>query len=81
MIQCERQGCERAPGVANDDGTAHAERFDCFSQQIGLPLRRPHRAERLVAIPEPRAVKRDDPTLSPSPEIEQPAQTMILHST
>jgi hypothetical protein len=41
-------------------------------------LRRPHRAERLVAIPETRAVKRDDPTLSPSPEIEQPAQCEII---
>ncbi len=77
MIQCERQGYERAPGVAND-GTAHAERFDCFSQQIGLPWRRPHRAERPVAIPETRAVKRDDATLPPSREIEQPTQREII---
>jgi hypothetical protein len=64
--------------MANDDGTPHAERFECFSQQISLPLRRAHRAEGPVAIAKTRAVKRDDATLPPSREIEQPAQCEII---
>jgi hypothetical protein len=78
MIKCERQGYERAPGVADNDGTPHAERFECFSQQISLLLRRPHRAEGPVAIPKTRAVKRDNATLPPSRKIEQPAQCEII---
>jgi hypothetical protein len=64
--------------MSDDDGTPHAERFECFSQQTGLPLRRPHRAKRPVAIPKTRAVKCDDSTLPPSREIEQPAQCEII---
>ncbi len=64
--------------MADDDGTLDAERFECSSQQIGLPLRRPHRAERPVAIPKTRPVKRDNATLPLSREIEQPAQREII---
>jgi hypothetical protein len=51
MIQCERQGYERTPGMADDNGTSDAERFECSSQQISLLLRKPHCAEGPAAVP------------------------------
>jgi hypothetical protein len=78
MVQCQRQGDERAPGVTDDDGTLDAEPCECLSQQISLPGGRPHRAGQPVAIPETGAVKRNNVTLSLSRKVEQPAQFEIL---
>src|ERR1700756_3709463 len=81
MVECQRQGDERAPGMTDDDGTLDAEPCECLSQQISLPGGRPHRAARPVAIPETGAVKRNNVTLSLSCNVEQPAQFEILGGT
>src|ERR1700741_136401 len=78
MVQCQRQGDERAPGITDDDGPLDAKPYECLSQQISLPGGRPHRAARPVAIPETGAIKRNNLTLSLSREVEQPAQFEIL---
>jgi hypothetical protein len=32
MVQCQRQGDERAPRMTDDDGTLDAEPCECLSQ-------------------------------------------------
>src|SRR5438477_12102766 len=78
MVQCERQGDERAEGMTDDDGTLDAEPCESLSDQISLSGRSPHGTARPVAIPKTRAVKRDNLTLPLTGEVEQPAQIAIL---
>src|ERR1700730_1295128 len=78
MVQCERQGDERAKGMTDDDGTLDAESCESLSDQISLSGRSPHGAARPVAIPKTGAIKRDNVTLPLTGEVEQPAQIEIL---
>jgi hypothetical protein len=64
--------------MTDDDGTLDAESCKRLSEQISLSGRRPHGAARPVAVPETRAVKRNNVTLSLSREVEQAAQIAIL---
>ena len=64
--------------MTDDDGTLDAECCKRLSEQISLSGRPPHGAARPVAVPETRAVKRNNMTLSLSREVEQPAQFEIL---
>ena len=64
--------------MTDDDGTLDAEACESLSEQISLSGRPPHGAARPVAVPETRAVKRNNMTLSLSREVEQAAQIAIL---
>src|SRR5260370_39607312 len=64
--------------MTDDDGTLDAESCKRLSEQISLSGRRPHGAARPVAVPETRAVKRNNVTLSLNREVEQAAQIAIL---
>src|SRR5260370_37517166 len=59
-------------------GTVGCECCKRLSEQISLSGRRPHGAARPVAVPETRAVKRNNVTLSLSREVAQAAQIAIL---
>jgi hypothetical protein len=78
MVQCERQGDERAQGMTDDDGTLDAEFYESLSEQISLSGRSPHSAARPVTIPKTRAIKHDNMTLPLTGEVEQSAQIEIL---
>jgi len=78
MVQCERQGDERAKRMTDDDGTLDAESCESLLDQISLSGRSPLGAARPVAIPKTRAVKRGNPTLPLTGKVEQPAQIAIL---
>src|ERR1700730_18425287 len=78
MVQCERQGDERAKGMTDDDGTLDAESCESLSDQISLSGRGPHGAARPATKPKNKASTRDNLTLPLTGEVEQPAQTAIL---
>src|SRR5437660_8379272 len=64
--------------MTHDDGTLDAESCEGLSQQISLSGRSPHSAARPIAVPKPRAIKRDNVILPLTGEVEQPAQIAIL---
>jgi len=77
-VECERQVYERAPGMSDDDGTPHAERFECFFAADRPAVEETTSRRAAGCCTQIRSVKRDDATLQSSREIEQPAQCEII---